>query len=242
MHGKGMQSERENGKKRDTTNHVAWQHILGWPSTVQVSLRQTPLSVIGQTGIDHLGSEWTIHFHKTFIAGILKHAINQGCKLSGEPTRVPGASVLGLIRPKPEGCSLTGSAGVNWLGYDIDLDVVETDSDFVPNSEGINYDKVIWPSGKTSEFYSRSTSEFYSSTFEFHCNVWDGPIEHFHVTSLPPCWRAKTIHFLPIYFSLFQPSNMAAVETLYTTNCANWAAQLCLHARYLSEWRVMLQN
>ena len=21
-------------------------------------------------------------------------------------------------------------------------------------------------------------------------------IEHFHVTSLPPCWRAKTIHFL----------------------------------------------
>ena len=57
MHGKGMQSERENGKKRDTTNHVAWQHILGWPSTVQVSLRQTPLSVIGQTGIDHLGSE-----------------------------------------------------------------------------------------------------------------------------------------------------------------------------------------
>ena len=48
-------------------------------------------------------------------------------------------------------------------------------------------------------------------------------IEHFHATLLPPCWRAKTIHFSPlgnkIYFvckttvSLFQPSNMTAVKT-----------------------------
>ena len=49
-------------------------------------------------------------------------------------------------------------------------------------------------------------------------------IEHFHVTSSLPCWRTKTIHFLsPRKYdlfscktvSLFQPSKMATVKTLY---------------------------
>ena len=28
------------------------------------------------------------------------------------------------------------------------------------------------------------------------CEHVQGAIEHFHVTPLPPCWRARTIHFL----------------------------------------------
>ena len=40
--------------------------------------------------------------------------------------------------------------------------------------------------------------------------------EHFHVTSLPPCWRAKAIHLFSCKIvSLFRPSNMSAVKTLH---------------------------
>ena len=49
----------------------------------------------------------------------------------------------------------------------------------------------------------------------------DFGLGHFHVMSLLPCWRAKTISPLgnKIFFhaksvSLFQPSNMAAMKTL----------------------------
>ena len=40
--------------------------------------------------------------------------------------------------------------------------------------------------------------------------------EHFHVTSLPPCWRAKAIHLFSCKIvSLFRPSNMSAMKTLH---------------------------
>ena len=66
-------------------------------------------------------------------------------------------------------------------------------------------------------------------------------IEHFHVTSLPPCWRAKTIHFLsPGKWDLFSCKTVSLfqITNIYMTKIITKEAQTKLQKKWahLKSW------